>query len=71
MTGKLLGDERKNGWTKITNFKIKIEKRTHIEYGIKYQWVKDENKYEEPYLGPYEITEVWTNGNFTIGWGTV
>ena len=27
---------------------------------------KKENKYEEPCVGPYPITQVWTNGNFTI-----
>ena len=32
---------------------------------------KTVNKYEEPYKGPYPITKVCTNGNFTIHWGTV
>ena len=32
---------------------------------------KKANKYEEPYVGPYPITQVWTNGNVTILWGTV
>ena len=32
---------------------------------------KKANKYEEKYVGPYPITQVWENGNFTIHWGTV
>ena len=32
---------------------------------------KKENKYEELYVGPYLITQVWTNGNFTIRRGTI
>ena len=32
---------------------------------------KEANKYEEPYLVPYPITQVWTNGNFTIFRGAV
>ena len=27
---------------------------------------KKVNKYEYPYVGPYPITQVWTNGNFAI-----
>ena len=27
---------------------------------------KKSNKYEELYIGPYPITQVWTNGNSTI-----
>ena len=27
---------------------------------------KKPNKYEEPYKGPYPITNVWTNGTVTI-----
>ena len=33
--------------------------------------VKTVNKYEEPYKGPYLITKVCTNGDFTIHLGTV
>ena len=29
------------------------------------------NDYEEPYVGPYPIAQVWTNGNVTIHQGTV
>ena len=32
---------------------------------------KKGNKYEEPYVGPYPITQVWTNGNVTIRQGAV
>ena len=32
---------------------------------------KKANKYKEPYLGPYPITQVWTNGNITIIWGAI
>ena len=32
---------------------------------------KTVNKCEEPYKGPYPITKVCTNGNFTIHRGTV
>ena len=32
---------------------------------------KTVNKYEEPYKGPYPITKVYSNVNFTIHWGTV
>ena len=32
---------------------------------------KNSNKYEEPYVGPYPITQVWTNGNVTIRRGAV
>ena len=32
---------------------------------------KKANKYEEPHLGPYPITQVWTYGNVTIGRGAV
>ena len=29
---------------------------------------KEENNYEDPYVGPYPITQVWTNGNVKIHW---
>ena len=29
------------------------------------------NKYEGIYKGPYEITNVYTNGTLTIRWGTM
>ena len=29
------------------------------------------NKYEELYIGPYPITQVWKNGNVTLHWGDV
>ena len=32
---------------------------------------KKANKYDETYLGPYPITQVWTNRNFTIRQGAV
>ena len=32
---------------------------------------KKGNKYEEPYVGPYPITQVWNNGNVKILWGSV
>ena len=32
---------------------------------------KKVNKYEEPYVGPYPVIQVWTNGNVTILWGAV
>ena len=32
---------------------------------------KKENKYEEPYVGHYPITQVWTNGNVTTRRGAV
>ena len=32
---------------------------------------KKANNYEEPYVGPYRITQVWTNGNVTIRRGDV
>ena len=32
---------------------------------------KKENKYEEPCVGPYPITQVWNNGNVTIRRGAV
>ena len=32
---------------------------------------KNSKKYEEPYVGPYSMTEVWTNGNVTTCRGTV
>ena len=32
---------------------------------------KNENNHEEPYIGPYPITRVWTNGNVTMRWGAV
>ena len=32
---------------------------------------KKANKHEAPYVGPYTITQVWTNGNVTIRWGAV
>ena len=30
---------------------------------------KKVNKYEKPYVGPYPITQVWTNRNITIRQG--
>ena len=32
---------------------------------------KKTNKYEEPYVGPYPITQVWTNGKFSMRRGAV
>ena len=32
---------------------------------------KNSNKYEEPNVGPYPITPVWTNGNVTIHQGAI
>ena len=32
---------------------------------------KKTNKYEDTYIGPYPINQVWTNGNFTMIWGSV
>ena len=32
---------------------------------------KKSNNYEEQYIVPYPITQVWTNGNVTIGQGAV
>ena len=32
---------------------------------------KKSNKYEKPYVDPYPITQVWTNGNVTIRHGIV
>ena len=32
---------------------------------------KKENEYEEPYVGPYPINQVCTDGNFTIRRGSV
>ena len=32
---------------------------------------KKSNNYEEPYVGPYPISQGWTNGNFTILWGSL
>ena len=32
---------------------------------------KKANNYEEPYVGPYLITQLWTHGNITIRRGTV
>ena len=32
---------------------------------------KKSNKYEEPYVRPYPITQIWTNGKVTIRRGTV
>ena len=32
---------------------------------------KKVNKYEEPYIGPYPITQLWTNVNVTIRQGAV
>ena len=32
---------------------------------------KNANKYEDPYIGSYPTTQVWTNGNVTIRWGSV
>ena len=32
---------------------------------------KKGNKYEEPYVGPYLITQLWTDKNFTILQGAV
>ena len=32
---------------------------------------KESNKCEMSYVGPYTITELWTNGNVTICWGAV
>ena len=50
----------------------KITNRTYLEYGITYWCVKKEvNRYEEPYIGPYLITQVWKNGNVAIRRGNV
>ena len=32
---------------------------------------KKSNKYEEPYMEPYPITQVWSNGNVAIIRGVV
>ena len=32
---------------------------------------RNANKYDEPYPGPYLITQLWTNGNVTIRQGAV
>ena len=32
---------------------------------------KKGNKYEEPYVGPYLITQLWIDKNFTIFQGAV
>ena len=32
---------------------------------------KKANKYEEPYVGPYPITQERKNGNVTIHWGSI
>ena len=32
---------------------------------------KKTNNCDEPYVGPYPITQVWNNGNFTIHQGAV
>ena len=32
--------------------------------------LKKVNNNKEPYVGPYPITQVWTNGNVTIRQGT-
>ena len=32
---------------------------------------KEANKYEDPYICPYTITQVWTNGNIVIRQGAV
>ena len=44
---------------------------TCIKYNIKYECVKKLNKCEEPYVGPYPITQLWTNRNVIILRGAV
>ena len=51
--------------------KIQIVNRIHITREKLLVRTKKENKYEEPYVGPYPITQVWTNENVTILWGDV
>ena len=52
--------------TEITNLK----KKWRIQNKILVH-TKTKNNYEELYIGPYLITQVWTNLNVTISWGTI
>ena len=56
------------------NNKNENKKRTPHNYRVREKVLmrnKRANKYETPYLGPYPITKVWTNGNVTIRRGPV
>ena len=67
-------------WEAIRKFRGKlIDKNNQIEnknskphrYRIRDKVLvrnKKSNKYKEPYVGPYPITQVWTNKIFTIFW---
>ena len=51
------------------NNKIENKNRKPYRYIIRDKVLlrkKKSNKYEEPYVGPYPITQVWTNGNVTL-----
>ena len=55
-----------------TNLKIKIRK-LHT-YKVREKLLvsnKKANNYEDLYVGPYPINQVWTNGNVTIRRGAV
>ena len=56
------------------NNKNENAKRIPYTYRVRQQVLvrnKRANKYETPYIGPYPITKVWTNGNVTIRKGPV
>ena len=70
-------------WGDIRQLKLKlIEKNNQLEnknrkpstYIIQDKVLvrnKKGNKYEDPYVGAYPITQVWKNLNVTIRWGAV
>ena len=55
------------------NNQLKNKNRKPHTYGIRDKVLvcnKKANNYENPYVGTYPITQVWTNVNVTTCWGS-
>ena len=56
---KVINDNNTQENAKCINHSYKIHDKVLLEH-------HDAQKYESPYLGPFEVTDVFTNGTVTI-----